>query len=466
MRLRCVLVFLPIFTLLVACAAEGKAPQPLASGIDRANFDPSVRFQDDLFRAVNGTWLAKTEIPADRADYGAFTALAEQAEKDVRAIIESCASAGENAADHRKEDRRPVRLVHGRGAGRAARHRAHRRHARGDRQDREQGRARADARRVGAGRGQRRGGLLDRSRCQAIRSLHPSYLPGGPRPARPRLLLGRQVQGRSWRPTGRTSSGGWRSAGVADAHRAAAEIVAFETRLAKAQWSKEDNRDSVKTYNKMTREELVRLAPGFDWKLYFDALGAGAAEELIVAQPSYFTAVAEMPDSVPLATWKAWLKWNVVHHYASLLNREIGRRGLRLLRHDAARHSRESPALEAGRRRRRGQPRRGGRQAVRRQAFPARRQAADGRDGQEHHRGLWPGHPRPRLDEPGHQAEGAGQAGRLQPEDRLSEKVARLLRAGDPPRRPGRQRPARGGLRVESPTSPGSASRWIATNGS
>jgi putative endopeptidase len=48
-----------------------------------------VRFQDDLFRAVNGTWLAKAEIPADRAEYGAFTALTEQAEKDVRAIIET-----------------------------------------------------------------------------------------------------------------------------------------------------------------------------------------------------------------------------------------------------------------------------------------------------------------------------------------------------------------------------------------
>ena len=110
---------------------------------------------------------------------------------------------------------------------------------------------------------------------------------------------------------------------VADAQRAAAEIVAFETRLARVQWSKEDNRDDVKTYNKRTREELVRLAPGFDWKSYLDAVGAGAAEELIVAQPSYFTAVAEMADSAPLGIWKAWLTWKVVHRHANLLNRGL-----------------------------------------------------------------------------------------------------------------------------------------------
>jgi predicted metalloendopeptidase len=103
MKTRWLLAFLPTFTLLAAYTVAGEAAEPLGSGIDRANFDPSVRFQDDLFRAVNGTWLAKAEIPADRAEYGAFTALTEQAEKDVRAIIESCASAGENAAGPEKK---------------------------------------------------------------------------------------------------------------------------------------------------------------------------------------------------------------------------------------------------------------------------------------------------------------------------------------------------------------------------
>ncbi len=84
-------------------------------------------------------------------------------------------------------------------------------------------------------------------------------------------------------------------------------IVAFETRLARAQWSKEDNRDNVKTYNKRTREGLFRLAPGFDWKSYLDAVDAGAAEELIVAQPSYFTAVAAVEGSLGEAVGKMYV---------------------------------------------------------------------------------------------------------------------------------------------------------------
>ena len=110
---------------------------------------------------------------------------------------------------------------------------------------------------------------------------------------------------------------------VPDAKRAAADIVAFETRLAKAQWPKLDYRDSTKTYNRKTRDELDKLAPAFDWNLYFTTIGVKNPREAIVAQPSYFTALSEMLDSTPLATWKAWLKWQVVRGYASLLNKEM-----------------------------------------------------------------------------------------------------------------------------------------------
>jgi len=64
----------------------------LISGIDTANFDSNVRPQDDLFRAVNGKWLAEFELPADKSNYGSFTKLAEQARVDVKAIIDEASS--------------------------------------------------------------------------------------------------------------------------------------------------------------------------------------------------------------------------------------------------------------------------------------------------------------------------------------------------------------------------------------
>src|SRR5690606_11728223 len=60
-------------------------------GIDRAHLDPSVRPQDDLFGHVNGGWLATATIPEDRARYGAFDMLRENAEAAVRELIERAA---------------------------------------------------------------------------------------------------------------------------------------------------------------------------------------------------------------------------------------------------------------------------------------------------------------------------------------------------------------------------------------
>ena len=74
-----------------AVALAGAQQPALKSGLDPANFDKSVRPQDDLFRYVNGTWLAKTPIPADRAVYGTFVQLSDKAEADLYALIEELA---------------------------------------------------------------------------------------------------------------------------------------------------------------------------------------------------------------------------------------------------------------------------------------------------------------------------------------------------------------------------------------
>ena len=64
----------------------------MTSGIDLSYVDHSVRPHDDLFRHVNGRWLDETEIPEDKARYGEFVRLREQAEKQVHAIIERVAA--------------------------------------------------------------------------------------------------------------------------------------------------------------------------------------------------------------------------------------------------------------------------------------------------------------------------------------------------------------------------------------
>src|SRR5690606_8203701 len=92
-------------TLLAACGEQNKDAEQaaLVSGIDTSGMQTDVRPQDDFFRYVNGTWLETTEIPADKSNYGAFNALSDQAEADLRAIIEeAAASDAEPGSDMQK----------------------------------------------------------------------------------------------------------------------------------------------------------------------------------------------------------------------------------------------------------------------------------------------------------------------------------------------------------------------------
>src|SRR5262245_41595687 len=81
--------------LLAACATPGSnngatssAPATLASGVDKSNIDPSVRVQDDLYAHVDGGWVKRFEIPADKAGYGVFIKLRDDTLAQLHGIID------------------------------------------------------------------------------------------------------------------------------------------------------------------------------------------------------------------------------------------------------------------------------------------------------------------------------------------------------------------------------------------
>ena len=76
----------------------------LPSGIPIDELDPGIRPQDDLFRHVNGRWIGRTEIPADRARESTFRMLADEAEIAVREIAEEAASAPEGSQERKFGD--------------------------------------------------------------------------------------------------------------------------------------------------------------------------------------------------------------------------------------------------------------------------------------------------------------------------------------------------------------------------
>ena len=73
-------------------AVSAPVPAPFALGIELENMDKSVRAQDDFYYHVNGQWLAKTEIPGDKSNYGSFSQLYDESQKAMKTVLESAAA--------------------------------------------------------------------------------------------------------------------------------------------------------------------------------------------------------------------------------------------------------------------------------------------------------------------------------------------------------------------------------------
>ena len=292
-----------------APAATGAA---LGTGLDKAGMDPAVRPQDSLFFSMNGTWLKKTPIPADKSDYGTFTQLDDLSNERVKGIIEGLAAKPQPAGtinakigdfytsymdtaaidaagmrplwpylaqiDAVKTKADLVRLMGaweafvdlpmGLGVGPDAH----------------------DPTIYSAGSGQGGLGLGERDyylkkdeRFAKARKAYLEYM---------RTLLAAQ--------------------GSKNATVQANAVMGLETRLAKIQWTQEANRDPVATYNPMKLDELAKKAPNIDWKAFLAAGDLVDPPFVSIAQPSYFWAMAKLIKSEPLEVWKAYMRVHLI----------------------------------------------------------------------------------------------------------------------------------------------------------
>jgi len=295
----------------------------LRSGIDTSSLDPAVRPQDDLFRHVNGRWLAEHEIPADRAMDGAFRLLHDQTEEHVRAIITEL---GEHTS---ADGGTPAAQV---GALYASFMDTERVAALGlDPIRSELERIDAAADRVELvtvlGELQRTGGAgavgfwVDNDAKDPDRYvvfLHQGGL-GLPDEAYYREDTYAAVR-EQYRPhVARMLA----LSGLAEAAAAAAAdlVVDLETRLAAHHWDVVRDRDADLTYNPMTLAELAARAPEFDWHAWATALGTpdGAFDQLVVREPDFAVGFARAWASLPVEQWRAWLRYHLVSARAPYL---------------------------------------------------------------------------------------------------------------------------------------------------
>jgi len=109
----------------------------------------------------------------------------------------------------------------------------------------------------------------------------------------------------------------------ADAMAIAKEIMAMETKMAESLMTKEESRNPLLRYNPKSIAELSKLSSSIDWAKYFDGIGAGSPEQIIVTQPNYIERLEELLNSEDLSTIKNYLRWHVLDGSASFLSDEI-----------------------------------------------------------------------------------------------------------------------------------------------
>ena len=109
----------------------------------------------------------------------------------------------------------------------------------------------------------------------------------------------------------------------AQAAKAAADVVAFETELARISWSNVELRDVARGYNPMTIDELKKNCDAIDWALLFgelDKMGAKNIDRAIVGQPSFFEGMSKLVAATPIETLRYYLAGQYLTNAASYLS--------------------------------------------------------------------------------------------------------------------------------------------------
>jgi putative endopeptidase len=313
-------------------AAPAPAPKPTygSFGVDTAGMDKSVAPGDSFYRFVNGTWLDKTEIPADRSSYGMFTRLAEEASQRTRKLIEEAASAnapegsevrklGDAFASFMDEAAieakgvAPLKPELDRIA--AISTRSELATVLGDTL-----RADVDALNTGHVTTDRLFGLWVTEDLNEPSRYAPYLLQGGlGLPDRDYYLVDNPRFTEVRQKYQQHIAAMLRLAGISDADAKAKRIFELEREIARVHWAQVDTQDVAKVNNPWPRDEFARRAPGLDWNAWFGAAGLGQQREFIVWQPSAVTGIAKLVGSQPVQTWKDYLTFHAIERAAPYL---------------------------------------------------------------------------------------------------------------------------------------------------
>jgi putative endopeptidase len=316
---------------LAACAGhqspsmKASAPQPaLRSGIDLTYVDSSVRAQDDAYRYLNGQWLRTFQLPPDKGAVGSFTAIEDATEEQLRGIVEGLdqTASGDPDPDAKKLADLYASFMNEEQIEALGLKPVQAEFASIDAVKDMNGISAliAHMNAIGAGAPYGLGINLDaRNSTQYAVTLFQGGLGLPDRD----YYLKDDAKLKDARTSYRAHIEKMLTmAGEAKAAAGAEAILNLEASLAKIQWTRVEERDPIKTYNKTAISELSVLMPGYDWPRYVRSAGfEGKVDAVIVTEPSYFKALAKVMTGTPLPVWKTYFKWRVLSASAPYLSK-------------------------------------------------------------------------------------------------------------------------------------------------
>jgi len=296
----------------------------LGSGIDLQYMDTSIAPGDDFYRYVNGIWLSNTEIPADQSNYGAFTALADEAEENLRTIIEEAAATDAAVgSDLQKvgdfyQSFMNENLIETLGINPLAESLAEI-SAADDKAELMQVITALNY----IGVQMPFGFYIDVDERQTDQYVANVFQSGLSLPDRDWYL----VSDNDSYLTARQAYSNYISevmslAGFSNGEDIADSVLQIENRIAEAHWDRVQNRQRELTYNKLSIDDLQNLAPAIDWAATMQGLGM-FTDEFIISQPSYFEALSTIWSEVGLAQWRNYTSFKLVNAFASYLSQDF-----------------------------------------------------------------------------------------------------------------------------------------------
>ncbi len=308
-----------------ALAAPAAADAPPATphygtwGFDASGEDKAIKPGNDFFGFANGDWERRTVIPPDKTSIGAFDKLADLSEARVHAILEEASAKNLppttpegkiGALYHAFMDERRVEAL---GASPL--------------------KADLDAVRAVKSRDDL-AALMGRSNQGFQSAVFDVGIEADAKdPTRYSVYLGQSGLGLPDRdyylqPQFAEKKAAYQAyvarllqlAGWPEATTRAAEVVAFETRIAQASWSRAEQRDPIKIYNPVATGDLTRMAPGFAWDRYLRSAGLGGASKVVATTNTSLPKIAAIFAQTPMDTLKAWQAFHVVDSSAGLLS--------------------------------------------------------------------------------------------------------------------------------------------------